>query len=179
MSRGEGRGARERAELLAPRPSLPRPSPDMFTPHKKPSRVDQWNGPRRSSRSEEPLLTQLNRRGVLLRLGLRPGHGARRHAVGLLLGNASAASRRRNHRRTKCGPRLLRRDRSGQDRSDPQRGGRQDSSRTERTEERCEEVREAVPPIVDHYAQGSLLVQQGQPITEKHRELLESRIGRV
>src|SRR5271165_7006374 len=41
----------------------------MFSPQKKPTRIGQWNGRRRSSRSEEPLLTQLNRRRVLLRLG--------------------------------------------------------------------------------------------------------------
>ncbi len=41
----------------------------MFAPQKKSTRIGQWNGRRRSSRSEEPLLTQLNRRSVLLRLG--------------------------------------------------------------------------------------------------------------
>src|SRR5579872_6742843 len=41
----------------------------MFTPNKKSTRIGQWNGRRRSSRSEEPLLSQMNRGGVLLRLG--------------------------------------------------------------------------------------------------------------
>ncbi len=41
----------------------------MFSPQKKPTRIGQWNGRRRSSRSEEPLLSQLNRTGTLLRLG--------------------------------------------------------------------------------------------------------------
>src|SRR5262245_47422811 len=40
----------------------------MFSP-KKPSRISQWNGRRRSSRSEEPVLPRLWQRPVLLRLG--------------------------------------------------------------------------------------------------------------
>src|SRR5919202_5185438 len=41
----------------------------MFGPVKKPSRVSRWDGRRRSSRSDEPVLPQLWERGVLLRLG--------------------------------------------------------------------------------------------------------------
>src|SRR6059058_270004 len=42
----------------------------MFGPVKKPSRLGQWNGRRRSSRSNEPVLPRLWQRPVLLRLGL-------------------------------------------------------------------------------------------------------------
>jgi hypothetical protein len=41
----------------------------MFGPSKKPSRLGQWDGRRRSSRSEEPVLPHLLHRTVLLRLG--------------------------------------------------------------------------------------------------------------
>src|ERR1700730_4303354 len=41
----------------------------MFGPIKKPTRLGQWNGRRRSSRSEEPVLPRLWQRSVLLRLG--------------------------------------------------------------------------------------------------------------
>ena len=40
----------------------------MFGPGKKPSRLGQWNGRRRSSRSELPLLPHLGQRSVLIRL---------------------------------------------------------------------------------------------------------------
>src|SRR4051794_2051969 len=40
----------------------------MFGPSKKPTRLGQWNGRRRSSRSDEPVLPQLARGPVLLRL---------------------------------------------------------------------------------------------------------------
>src|SRR5438105_1056914 len=41
----------------------------MFGPPKKTSRLGQWNGRRRSSRSDEPVLPYLRQRSVLLRLG--------------------------------------------------------------------------------------------------------------
>src|SRR5258708_6282101 len=41
----------------------------MFGPFKKSGRIGQWDGRRRSSRSDEPLLSRLLRRSVLLRLG--------------------------------------------------------------------------------------------------------------
>src|ERR1700686_2882458 len=42
----------------------------MFGPSKKQPRLGQWDGPVRSSRSDEPVLPQLWRRSVLTRLGL-------------------------------------------------------------------------------------------------------------
>src|SRR6516164_4581585 len=41
----------------------------MFSLFKKPSRLYQWNGRRRSSRSDEPLLTNLGHRSALYRMG--------------------------------------------------------------------------------------------------------------
>src|SRR4051812_15356775 len=40
----------------------------MFGPFKKPTRLGQWDGRRRSSRSDEPIWPRLLRRSVLLRL---------------------------------------------------------------------------------------------------------------
>ncbi len=42
----------------------------MFVPFKKPSRLSQWNGRRRSSRSDDPVLPNLFGRGMLLRVAL-------------------------------------------------------------------------------------------------------------
>ena len=42
----------------------------MFGPFKKPSRLSQWDGRRRSSRSDDPVLLHLFCRAVLFRLTL-------------------------------------------------------------------------------------------------------------
>ena len=42
----------------------------MFGPIRKPSRLGQWNGRRRSSRSAEPILARLCQRPVAVRLTL-------------------------------------------------------------------------------------------------------------
>src|SRR4051812_3458478 len=42
----------------------------MFGPIRKPSRLGQWNGRRRSSRSAEPILSRLCQRAVATRLAL-------------------------------------------------------------------------------------------------------------
>ena len=145
----------------------------MFTPHKKPSRVDQWNGPRRSSRSEEPLLTQLNRRGVLLRLACVLATALGATLLAFFWGTPQP------HRVGEITPREVRARASfdvvDQVKTDLNRSAAVDKiPLEERTEDRCEQVREAEPAVVDHYAQGSLLVQQGQPISEKHLDLLEA-----
>src|SRR5437879_2838683 len=41
----------------------------MFGPFKKPSRLNQWDGRRRSSRSDEPVLARLRQPDALHRLG--------------------------------------------------------------------------------------------------------------
>jgi cyclic-di-AMP phosphodiesterase PgpH len=145
----------------------------MFTPHKKPSRVDQWDGPRRSSRSEEPLLMQFNRRGVLLRLACVLATALGATLLAFFWGTPQP------HRVGEITPREVRARASfdvvDQVKTDLNRSAAVDKiPLEERTEERCEQVREAEPPVVDHYAQGSLLVQQGQPISDKHLELLEA-----
>src|SRR5262249_57110753 len=38
----------------------------------------------------------------------------------------------------------------------------------------CEGARRRVPPVVDRYPLGALLVQRGQPITEPQRNLVEA-----
>src|SRR5271168_4695287 len=126
----------------------------MFTPHKKPSRVDQWDGPKRSSRSEEPLLTQLNRRGVMLRLACVLATALGATLLAFFWGTPQP------HRVGEITPREVRAraafDVVDQVKTDLKRSAAVDEIDLEkRTEERCDAVREAVAPIVDHYAQGS------------------------
>ncbi len=145
---------------------------DMFAPQKKSTRIGQWNGRRRSSRSEEPLLTQLNRRSVLLRLGcvLITALGATLLAV--------AWGAPQPHRVGEICPHDLRARVSfeivNQVKTEQKRNEAvQQLPPEERTEERVAEVREAVEPVIDPYPRDSLLVQRGQPVTEAQFALLE------
>src|SRR5208282_4707860 len=54
---------REQEDLVGPAPD-----PPMFGFNKKQSRLGQWDGRRRSSRSDEPVLTSLLKKPVLVRL---------------------------------------------------------------------------------------------------------------
>ena len=144
----------------------------MFAPQKKSTRIGQWNGRRRSSRSEEPLLTQLNRRSVLLRLGcvLITALGATLLAV--------AWGAPQPHRVGEICPHDLRARVSfeivNQVKTEQKRTEAvQQVPPEERTEERVAEVREAVEPVIDPYPRDSLLVQRGQPVTEAQYALLE------
>ena len=144
----------------------------MFAPNKKPTRIGQWNGRKRSSRSEEPLLTQLNRRRVLLRLGcvLVTALGAtllaffwgtpQPHRVGEIS---------MHDLRARVGFEVVNQTKTDRNRQDAV----DQIPPEERTEEHCQEVRSAVPSVVDHYPQGSLLVQRGQPVGEAQYALLE------
>src|ERR1700758_4606135 len=140
----------------------------MFSSMKKPSRLGQWNGRRRSSRSDEPMLPHLWRRPVLLRL------------AAVLV--AAAAVTFLAYR---WGPPL------------PYRLGeiyswdlrvRVDFELVNQaqTEKACdaavehlvdpvltERVRRAVGPIVERYPRDMLLVPRGQPIKERHLSLLQ------
>jgi putative nucleotidyltransferase with HDIG domain len=145
----------------------------MFGPIKKPTRLGQWDGRRRSSRSDEPVLPRLWRGSVLLRLGAvlvtaltatflayywGPSQSFRvgeicthdlRARVNFEIVNQAKTDRLRDEAVDRLPPEM---------RSDPAA---------------CEEARQAVPPVVERYPTGTLLVQRGQPISEAQFILLE------
>jgi hypothetical protein len=145
----------------------------MFGPIKKPTRLGQWNGRRRSSRSDEPVLPRLWQRSVLLRLGAvlvtalsvtflayywGPSQSYRvgeicthdlRARVYFEIVNQAQTDRRRDEAVDQL---------PADKRSDPAA---------------CEKARQAVPPVVERFPTGTLLVQRGQPITEPQENLLE------
>src|SRR5436305_10776663 len=146
----------------------------MFGPPKKPSRLGQWDGRRRSSRSDEPVLPHLWQRSVLLRLGAvlvtalsatslaynwGPPQSFRVHEicphdlrarVYFEVVNEIQTNRRRDEAMERLAPEL---------RSDPQA--------------RAEAAR-AVLPVIVRYPPGTLLVQRGQPISDEQYTLLQS-----
>jgi hypothetical protein len=146
----------------------------MFPPaSKKPSRIGQWNGRRRSSRCEEPVLPQLWRRAVLLRLaavlftalsvtGMAYYWGpTQSHRVGQICQHdlrARVYFEMVDHIQTD-----RKRDEAVEalehhHRSDPNM---------------CERTRKSVPPIVDRFPPGTLLVQRGQPISDPQFQVLK------
>src|SRR5262245_12768300 len=146
----------------------------MFSPSRKPSRIGQWNGRRRSSRSDEPVLPHLWQRPVLLRLaavlatalsvtfmayhwgpsqpyraGQRWPHDLRARVYFEVI-DAQQTDRQRDEAANNLPP-----DR----RSDPLA---------------CEAARRAVAPVVQRYPPGTLLVQRGQVISEGQCTLLRA-----
>jgi putative nucleotidyltransferase with HDIG domain len=144
----------------------------MFAPQKKPTRIGQWDGRRRSSRSEEPLLAQLNRRSTLLRLGCVLVTSLAATLLAFCWGTPQP------HRVGEtCAHDLRVRayfEVVDQAKTDEARSQAIEViPPEERSEEACQEARASVRPVVDKYYEGALLVKRGQPITEAQYTLLE------
>jgi putative nucleotidyltransferase with HDIG domain len=146
----------------------------MFGPSKKPSRIGQWDGRRRSSRSDDPVLTHLMRRNVLLRLGavlltalavtlmayywgapqtFRVGEVRVfdiRARVPFDVRDDEQTARSRDDAEGQLSP---------DDRRDPAK---------------CELARQAVPDVLKRYTPGALLVPRNEPITDAHLALLRA-----
>ncbi|MFQ3650179.1 MAG: HDIG domain-containing metalloprotein [Gemmataceae bacterium] len=145
----------------------------MFASSRKPSRIGQWDGRRRSSRSEEPVLPRLWEQPVQLRLGTvlvtaialtvvaflwgpaysyRPGqifpHDIRAR-VYFEIADVIETARRRDEAVERLSP---------EDRCDAAK---------------CENVRLSVQAVIERYPPGALLVSRGQPITEQQMVLLK------
>jgi putative nucleotidyltransferase with HDIG domain len=146
----------------------------MFGPSKKPTRLGQWDGRRRSSRSDVPALAQLVRRTVLLRLGA---------VLVTALGVTYLAY-------SWGGPQALR---TGEVRSFDLRArvyfDMVDQEQTARNQDEAEEqlpaeqrrdpaavarARQAVPPVLKRYPPGTLLVPRNEAITEAHLPVLQA-----
>ncbi len=149
----------------------------MLTPSspspKKPSRIGQWDGRRRSSRADGPDLPQLWQRPVLLRLGTvlavalgvtllafywGPSHSYRLGQVSPHDLRARVYFEVADHVQT-----ARKRDEAvaalpADQQSDPAQ---------------CESARQAIPPVVERYPPGTLLVQRGRPISDAHYRLLK------
>jgi putative nucleotidyltransferase with HDIG domain len=145
----------------------------MFQAYKKYVRPIQWNGRRRSSRSDDPVLAHLWGRDALLRLGAvlataliatflafnygppqtyRVGEKCQhelRARVYFEMVNPAQSERRKDEAVAKLPAEL---------RGDP---------------EASDAARRGEPPVIDHYPVGTLLVQRGQPITEPQYAVLQ------
>ncbi len=156
----------------------------MFGPFKKPSRVSQWNGRRRSSRSEDPPLPHLFSQAVLLRmiavLATVLGATYLAHDWGGLMSYRVGEVRpydlrarvyfKAENEEERCRQRdeVVQRLTSAPDWT---------TNSHEVQKEILEEARQNVPPVYKIYAPGELLVERNFPITDSQYELLrkESR----
>src|SRR5579859_3520422 len=145
----------------------------MFGDTKKHGRLGQWDGRRRSSRSDTPVLPLLRQRAVLLRLAIVLG------TVVAVTYQAYSWGPPLPYRIGKIYPRDLRvrvyfellnetqtehaRDEAVQRLSFPQN---EDPTA-------CACARASVPEVIDKYPPGMLLVPRGHPITERQLTLLE------
>jgi putative nucleotidyltransferase with HDIG domain len=144
---------------------------------KKPTRLGQWDGRRRSSRSEEPVLPHLLRLSVLARLAAVL---VTAFSVTFL---AYSYGTPPSYRTGEISPHDLRArvyfevlDQARTDRKREEAVQRLPAE--DRTEWACEAARRAVPVEIDRYPVGSLLVQRGEPVTEQQLSLLREE-GRM
>ncbi len=146
----------------------------MFGPFKKPSRLSQWDGRRRSSRSDEPVLPYLLQRAVLLRLGavLATVLGATylAHDWGGLM-SFRVGEVRPYDLRARVYFEVVDEEETARKRDEAVQALPVDQQRDHKA---CELVRKAVPPVVKPFPPGTLLVERDFAITDSQYELLQA-----
>src|SRR5438445_2485632 len=145
----------------------------MFGPIKKRWRLGQWNGRRRSARSDEPVMPQLGQKQVLLRF------------LAVLLTTVIATllaflwGRPLPYRVGETCPRDLRArvyfEVVNQPQTDTAREAAVQKLRQENRDDAaaCEEARAGVAPVIEKYHKGTPLVERGQTITTQQFAVLE------
>jgi cyclic-di-AMP phosphodiesterase PgpH len=145
----------------------------MFGPIRKEPRLSQWDGRRRSSRSDAPVLPELWRRPVLTRLGVVLATALAATLLAYLWGPPlpyRVGERYATDLRVRTYFEVV-----NQPRTDYARDAAVENLPPGAAENEAvrEAARAAVPPVIDRYPVGVPLVQRGQPITEAQLQLLE------
>ncbi|MGL4552220.1 MAG: hypothetical protein ACRC33_13655, partial [Gemmataceae bacterium] len=146
----------------------------MFASPRKPSRIGQWDGRRRSSRSEEPVLPRLWEKPVQQRLAAVLLTAAAVTAVAYLWGQAQqfrAGQTTPHDIRARVYFEIL----------DPLDTARRRDDAVARLSPddrcdaaKCEAARQAVVPVVDRYPPGALLVSRNEPVRDQEMVLLKA-----
>jgi putative nucleotidyltransferase with HDIG domain len=145
----------------------------MFGPIKKHARLLQWNGRRRSSRTEDPVLPRLWQRPVLQRLAMVL---AATSAVTLLIFSWGTPFPYRlgevypSDLRVRVNFELINQPQTEWKREEAVERSPEDEARDAVTRD---EIRRGVQPVVEKYPPSMPLVKRGQPITERHLTLLQ------
>lgn len=151
----------------------PRTTHGMFSPIPKPSRLGQWNGRRRSSRSDEPVLPKLWQRPVLARLGVVLATVIVVSLMIYLWGPTPpyrAGEICASDLRVRASFEVVNQSQTAQAREAAV--GKLSPEEADDPAAR-EAARRSVPPIVERYPAGVPIVLRGQPITERQLDLLE------
>jgi putative nucleotidyltransferase with HDIG domain len=146
----------------------------MFGFFKKSSRLGQWNGRRRSSRSDEPVLPNLFSRAVLFRLVavLTTVLGATylAHGWGGLM-SFRVGEVRPHDLRARVYFEVVDEEETARKRDEAVQALPLDQQRDHKI---CERVRKEVPPVVKPFPPGTLLVERNFPITDSQYDLLQA-----
>jgi putative nucleotidyltransferase with HDIG domain len=145
----------------------------MFGPIKKRSRLGQWNGRRRSSRSDELVLPGLGQKQVLIRLVVVLATTLAATVLAVAWGQPL------QYRVGETCPRDLRARVTFEVVNQPRTDLAVEEALKELRQENCddpvfiESVRKTVPPVIESYPHGTPLVERGQTITTQQYALLE------
>jgi len=145
----------------------------MFGPIKKKSRLGQWNGRRRSSRCDDPVLPDLGQRHVWLRLSAVLTTTIAATLFAFLWGQPLP------YRVGEASPRDLHARVNFEVINQPQTDLARDKAVEKLRQENCddpaayEEARRGVTPVMETYPRGTPLVQRGEKITAQQWALLE------
>ncbi len=145
----------------------------MFGVNKKPARLIQWNGRRRSSRCDDPVLAELWGRGVLPRLGVVLITALCATFLAYYFGSPQSyrvGEKSMHDLRARVNFQLI-----NQARTERLRDEAVEKLPADRRGDplACELARRACEPVLDSYPAGTLLVQRGQPVTEQQYAVLQ------
>jgi putative nucleotidyltransferase with HDIG domain len=146
----------------------------MFASSKKPSRVGQWDGRRRSSRSDGPVLGNLLSRPVLLRVGMVLVTVSVVAGLAYSWGGPQSfriGEKRAFDLRARVYFEMVDPEGTNQAREEAEQ---RLSPEVRRDPAACERVRQAVPPVMHPYPPGALIVPRNQPINEAQFVLLQA-----
>lgn len=141
----------------------------MFSGSKKTTRLSQWNGRRRSSRSDEAFLPSLLRRPVLLRLGIVLLTALTVTTLVFTWGPPVP------YRTGEVLPRDLRVRVYFEDPNEAKTESKREEALRDFTGTPAEREakRRLIAPVIDQYEPGMSLVTRGQPISDRQLELLQ------
>jgi putative nucleotidyltransferase with HDIG domain len=146
----------------------------MFASSKKPSRVGQWDGRRRSSRSDGPAFGNLLCRPVLLRVGLVLATVGVVACLAYNWGGPQSfrvGEKRAFDLRSRVYFEIVDPESTNQARDEIEQ---RLPPELRRDPAACERARQAVPPVMHPYPPGSLIVPRNHPINEAQYVLLQA-----
>jgi putative nucleotidyltransferase with HDIG domain len=160
----------------------------MFNPLKKSSRLGQWDGRRRSSRSDEPVWPHLRNRPVLCRLAVVVLTAAAVTAIAYLWGPPMPYRvgevypydlRVRTEFELVNDVELVKQGSATADEGPPPVHVEKPAPPKDKAAKAMvrEKARSADRPVIEKYPQGVVLVQRGQPISERQLALLKEEHG--